>query len=200
MDARKASVTRETRETKVSVQLVLEGTGQYSVDTGNGFFDHLLSQLSRHSLMDLTVTATGDANQTGWHHTVEDVSIGVGRAINEAIGDGRGIVRMGHALVPFDETLAQVAVDLSGRAYAIVETAIYGELVESLPSDLIRHSLESIAMEGKFNLHARVLAGQNSHHKAEALFKAFARALKDAVSIDPRQGGEVPSTKGTIHG
>ena len=200
MDARKASVTRETRETKVSVQLVLEGTGQYNVDTGNGFFDHLLSQLSRHSLMDLTVTATGDANLTGWHHTVEDVSIGVGRALNEAIGEGRGIVRMGHALVPFDETLAQVAVDLSGRAYAIVETAIYGELVESLPSDLIRHSLESIAMEGKFNLHARILAGQNSHHKAEALFKAFARALKDAVSIDPRQGGEVPSTKGTIHG
>ncbi|SVD45523.1 uncharacterized protein METZ01_LOCUS398377 [marine metagenome] len=200
MDVRKASVTRETRETKVSVQLALEGTGQYNVDTGNGFFDHLLSQLSRHSLMDLNVTATGDANQTGWHHTVEDVSIAVGRAINEAIGDGRGIVRMGHALVPFDETLAQVAVDLSGRAYAIVETAIYGELVESLPSDLIRHSLESIAMEGKFNLHARILAGQNSHHKAEALFKAFARALKDAVSIDSRQGGEVPSTKGTIQG
>ena len=200
MDVRKASVTRETRETKVSVQLVLEGTGQYNVDTGNGFFDHLLSQLSRHSLIDLTIVATGDANQTGWHHTVEDVSIAVGRAINEAIGDGRGIVRMGHALVPFDETLAQVAVDLSGRAYAIVETAIYGELVESLPSDLIRHSLESIAMEGKFNLHARILAGQNSHHKAEALFKAFARALKDAVSIDPRQGGEVPSTKGTIQG
>ena len=200
MDVRKASVTRETRETKMSVQLVLEGTGQYNVDTGNGFFDHLLSQLSRHSLIDLTIVATGDANQTGWHHTVEDVSIAVGRAINEAIGDGRGIVRMGHALIPFDETLAQVAVDLSGRAYAIVETAIYGELVESLPSDLIRHSLESIAMEGKFNLHARILAGQNSHHKAEALFKAFARALKDAVSIDPRQGGEVPSTKGTIQG
>ena len=181
MDARKASVTRETRETKVSVQLVLDGTGQYSVDTGNGFLDHLLSQLSRHSLMDLTVTATGDANQTGWHHTVEDVSIGVVRAINEAIGDGHGIVRMGHALVPFDETLAQVAVDLSGRAYAIVETAIYGEMVESLPSDLIRHSLESIAMEGKFNLHARVLAGQNSHHKAEALFKAAAELDPNAV-------------------
>jgi imidazoleglycerol-phosphate dehydratase len=198
MDERKASVKRETRETKVSVELVLDGTGQYTVNTGNGFFDHLLSQLSRHSLMDLTVEATGDAEQTGWHHTVEDVSIAVGRAINEAIGEGRGIVRMGHALVPFDETLAQVAVDLSGRAYAVVDTAIYGELVESLPSDLIRHSLESIAMEGKFNLNARVLAGQNSHHKAEALFKAFARALKDAISIDPRQGGEVPSTKGTI--
>ncbi len=198
MDERKASVKRETRETKVSVELVLDGTGQYAVNTGNGFFDHLLSQLSRHSLMDLTVEATGDAEQTGWHHTVEDVSIAVGRAINEAIGEGRGIVRMGHALVPFDETLAQVAVDLSGRAYAVVDTAIYGELVESLPSDLIRHSLESIAMEGKFNLNARVLAGQNSHHKAEALFKAFARALKDAISIDPRQGGEVPSTKGTI--
>ena len=105
---------------------------------------------------------------------------------------------MGHALVPFDETLAQVAVDLSGRAYAVVETAIYGEMVESLPSDLIRHSLEAMAIEGKFNLNARILSGQNSHHKAEALFKAFARALKDAISIDPRQGDSVPSTKGTI--
>lgn len=198
MDERKASVNRETRETKVAVEVNLDGTGQYTVDTGNGFFDHLLSQLSRHSLIDLTVKATGDAAQTGWHHTVEDVSIAVGRALSEAIGEGRGIVRMGHALVPFDETLAQVAVDLSGRAYAVVETAIYGELVESLPSDLIRHSLESMAIEGKFNLNARILSGQNSHHKAEALFKAFARALKDAVAIDPRQGDAVPSTKGTI--
>ena len=198
MDERKASVTRETRETKVSVELNLDGTGQYTVDTGNGFFDHLLSQLSRHSLIDLTVKATGDAAQTGWHHTVEDVSIAVGRALHEAIGEGRGIVRMGHAIVPFDETLAQVAVDLSGRAYAVVDTTITSEMVESLPSDLIRHSLESIAMEGKFNLHARILAGQNSHHKAEGLFKAFARALKDAVAIDPRQGDSVPSTKGTI--
>ena len=198
MDERKASVVRETRETKVSVELNLDGTGQYTVDTGNGFFDHLLSQLSRHSLIDLTVKATGDAAQTGWHHTVEDVSIAVGRALHEAIGEGRGIVRMGHAIVPFDETLAQVSVDLSGRAYAVVDTTITSEMVESLPSDLIRHSLESIAMEGKFNLHARILAGQNSHHKAEGLFKAFARALKDAVAIDPRQGGEVPSTKGTI--
>jgi imidazoleglycerol-phosphate dehydratase len=198
MDERKATVNRETRETKVSVELVLDGTGQYTVDTGNGFFDHLLSQLSRHSLIDLTVKATGDAAQTGWHHTVEDVSIAVGRALSEAIGEGRGIVRMGHALVPFDETLAQVAVDLSGRAYAVVETGIYGEMVESLPSDLIRHSLESMAIEGKFNLNARILSGQNSHHKAEALFKAFARALKDSVAIDPRQGDSVPSTKGTI--
>lgn len=198
MDERKASVTRETRETKVAVEVNLDGTGQYQVNTGNGFFDHLLSQLSRHSLIDLTVKATGDADQTGWHHTIEDVSIAVGRALHEAIGEGRGIVRMGHAIVPFDETLAQVAVDLSGRAYAVVDTTITSEMVESLPSDLIRHSLESIAMEGKFNLHARILAGQNSHHKAEGLFKAFARALKDAVAIDPRQGGEVPSTKGTI--
>ena len=197
MNERKASVNRETRETKVVVELALDGTGQYQVSTGNGFFDHLLSQLARHSLMDLTVQATGDT-ETGWHHTVEDVSIAVGRALHEAIGEGRGIVRMGHALVPFDETLAQVAVDLSGRAYAYVDTAITGEVVETLPSDLIRHSLESIAMEGRFNLHARVLAGQNSHHKAEALFKALARALRDAVRIDPRQGGEVPSTKGTI--
>ena len=197
--ARTASIERETNETTIRLQLNLDGTGIAAIKTGVGFLDHMLELLTKHGVIDLEVQATGDLH-VDQHHTVEDVSIGVGRAINEAIGDGRGIVRMGHALVPFDETLAQVAVDLSGRAYAIVETAIYGEMVESLPSDLIRHSLESIAMEGKFNLHARVLAGQNSHHKAEALFKAFARALKDAVSIDPRQGGEVPSTKGTIHG
>ena len=196
---RTAGIERVTNETTIRLQLNLDGTGTAAIKTGVGFLDRMLELLTKHCVIDLEEQATGDLH-VDQHHTVEDVSIGVGRAINEAIGDGRGIVRMGHALVPFDETLAQVAVDLSGRAYAIVETAIYGELVESLPSDLIRHSLESIAMEGKFNLHARILAGQNSHHKAEALFKAFARALKDAVSIDPRQGGEVPSTKGTIHG
>lgn len=200
MSTRTATVKRETRETKVSVELNLDGTGQYSVDTGNGFFDHLLSQLARHSLMDLTVTAEGDADKTGWHHTVEDVSIAVGRALHEALGDGRGIVRMGHSMVPFDETLVQVAVDLSGRSYAIVDTAIEGGMVESLPADLVRHSLESIAMEGRFNLHATVIAGQNSHHKAEALYKALARALRAAVAVDPRQSDQVPSTKGTISG
>ncbi len=200
MDARTATVKRETRETNVSVELNLDGTGQYSVSTGNGFFDHLLSQLSRHSLMDLTIEASGDAAQTGWHHTVEDVSIAVGRALHEALGDGRGIMRMGHSMVPFDETLVQVAVDLSGRSYAIVDTAIDAEMVESLPADLVRHSLESIAMEGRFNLHATVLTGQNAHHKAEALFKALARALRAAITLDPRQPGEVPSTKGTISG
>ena len=200
MDARKATVKRETRETNVSVELNLDGTGQYSVSTGNGFFDHLLSQLSRHSLMDLTIEATGDAAQTGWHHTVEDVSIAVGRALHEALGDGRGIMRMGHSMVPFDETLVQVAVDLGGRSYAIVDTSIDAEMVESLPADLVRHSLESIAMEGRFNLHATVLTGQNAHHKAEALFKALARALRAAITLDPRQAGAVPSTKGTISG
>ncbi len=200
MEERKATVQRETRETKVSVELSLDGTGQYSVNTGNGFFDHLLSQLARHSLMDLTVEAEGDAEKTGWHHTVEDVSIAVGRALNQALGDGRGIMRMGHSMVPFDETLVQVAVDLSGRAYAIVDTTIDAEMVESLPADLVRHSLESIAMEGRFNLHATVLAGQNSHHKAEALFKGLARALRAAITLDPRQEGQVPSTKGTISG
>ncbi|MDE2802272.1 MAG: imidazoleglycerol-phosphate dehydratase HisB [Chloroflexota bacterium] len=200
MEARMATVQRDTRETKVSVEINLDGTGQYSVNTGNGFFDHLLSQLARHSLMDLTVKAEGDADQTGWHHTVEDVSIAVGRALNQALGDGRGIMRMGHSMVPFDETLVRVAVDLSGRSYAIVETAIEAEMVESLPADLVRHSLESIAMEGRFNLHAAVLTGQNAHHKAEALYKALARALRQAITLDPRQSGEVPSTKGTISG
>ena len=200
MNTRTATVQRETRETRVSVELNLDGTGQYSVNTGNGFFDHLLSQLARHSLMDLTVQAEGDADQTGWHHTVEDVSIAVGRALSQALGEGRGIMRMGHSMVPFDETLVRVAVDLSGRGYAVVETAIEAEMVESLPADLVRHSLESIAMEGRFNLHAAVLTGQNAHHKAEALYKALARALRQAVAVDPRQPGDVPSTKGTIRG
>ena len=142
---RTAGIERVTNETTIRLQLNLDGTGTAAIKTGVGFLDHMLELLTKHGVIDLEVQATGDLH-VDQHHTVEDVSIGVGRAINEAIGDGRGIVRMGHALVPFDETLAQVAVDLSGRAYAIVETAIYGEMVESLPSDLIRHSLESIAM------------------------------------------------------
>jgi imidazoleglycerol-phosphate dehydratase len=197
MSDRKASVQRETAETKVSVELDLDGTGQYKISTGQGFFDHLLAQLARHGLMDLTVEAQGDTH-TGWHHTVEDVAIVLGRALREALGEGRGIVRMGHALVPLDETLAQAVVDLSGRGYAAIETGLVGDLVEGLPSDLVRHALEAFAVEARITLHVRVLAGANDHHRAEAVFKALARALRDAVRLDPRQGDDVPSTKGTL--
>lgn len=196
-EPRTARYHRETEETRVTVELALDGTGKYSIDTGNGTLDHFLAQLARHGLLDLTIHAKGDL-ETGWHHTVEDVAIGLGRALQQAIGDGRGIVRMGHALVPLDEALARVALDLSGRGYAVVETGLTAEYVEHLPSDLVRHFLETFAAEGRFTLHARLLAGVNDHHKAEALFKALARALDDAVRLDPRRGGDVPSTKGTL--
>ena len=197
MPDRRAVVQRETGETRVRVELALDGTGQHQIDTGNGTLDHLLAQLARHGQFDLTIQAQGDL-ETGWHHLIEDVAIGLGRALREAVGDGRGIVRMGHALVPLDETLAQVVVDLSGRGYAVVETGLAGDMVEKLPSDLVRHALETLAVEAHATIHARVLYGMNQHHKAEALFKALARALRDAVQMDPRLEGEVPSTKGTL--
>ena len=197
MASRRALVERETGETRVKVELTLDGSGQYQIETGNGTLDHLLAQLARHGLFDLTIQAQGDL-ETGWHHLVEDVGIGLGRALHEALGDRSGIVRMGHALAPLDETLAQVVVDLSGRGYATVDTGLTGEMVERLPSDLVRHLLETFAVEARITLHARVLYGVNQHHKAEALFKALARALRDAVQVDPRLEGQAPSTKGTL--
>jgi len=196
---RTASLQRQTGETKVAVTLDLDGQGRYQVDTGNGFLDHMVNQLARHGLFDITLEAQGDVH-TGWHHLVEDVAIMLGRAFHQALGETRGIRRMGHALVPLDETLALVAVDLSGRPYAVVDTGLDGVMVETLSGDLIRHFLESFAIEGKLNLHAKVLAGTSPHHKAEALFKALARALRDAVAPDPRAPGQVPSTKGTLDG
>ena len=195
---RTATIRRETGETVVSLDLNLEGTGQYTIDTGNGMLDHLLAQLSRHGLFDLTLHAKGDLH-TGWHHLVEDVAIALGRAFLAAVGEGKGITRMGWSLVPLDETLAQVAVDFSGRGYASIETSLDGEFVEQLPSDLVRHFLETFAVQGQMTLHAKILSGKNDHHKAEALFKALARALSIGVQIDPRRGSDIPSTKGTIN-
>ena len=196
---RVASLARETGETTVSVTVNLDGQGRYDVDTGNGFLDHMVSQVARHGLFDITLKAQGDLH-TGWHHLVEDVAILLGRTFNQALGDARGIRRMGHAIVPLDETLALVSVDCSGRPYAVVNTTLEGTMVETLPGDLVRHFLESFAIEGKLNLHAKVLYGESSHHKAEALCKALARALRDAVEPDPRAPNQVPSTKGTITG
>jgi imidazoleglycerol-phosphate dehydratase len=159
----------------------------------------MVNQLARHGLFDITLEAQGDL-QTGWHHLVEDVAIMLGRAFHQALGDAKGIRRMGHALVPLDETLAMVALDLSGRSYAVVDTGLDGVMVETLSGDLIRHFLEAFAVEGKMGLHGKVLAGSSPHHKAEALFKALARALRDAVEPDPRAPGQVPSTKGTLTG
>ena len=198
MTSRTGTYKRTTGETDVSVTIGLDGTGRASIDTGNGMLDHLLSQLCRHGLIDLDIKAKGDAAQTGWHHTVEDCGIALGRAFADAIGDGTGIRRMGHALVPLDEALARVALDISGRGHATVELGISGTTIGDLPGDLVRHFLESFATEARLTLHATVLSGVNAHHKAEATFKALAKALRDAVELDPRASGQVPSTKGTI--
>ena len=197
MTPRTSKLTRETGETQISVELNIDGQGKYQLDTGNGMFDHLLAQLSRHGLIDLNISAKGDV-QVGWHHLVEDVGIMLGRAIREAVGDGRGITRMAHSYVTLDEALALVVVDFGGRGYAVIDADIGDSDLGGLPADLIRHFLESLAREGNFNLHVRVLAGLNNHHKAEAIFKGLARAMRAALTMDDRIAGEVPSTKGTI--
>ena len=192
-----ATLNRETAETRISLSVDLDGQGYCEVNTGNGFLDHMVSQVARHGLFDITLEAQGDVH-VGWHHLVEDVAILLGRAFHQALGEVRGIRRMGHAIVPLDETLVLVALDWSGRGYAVVETTLDDSMVETLSGDLIRHFLESFALEAKINLHAKVLTGSSPHHKAEALCKALARALRDAVEVDPRAGNQVPSTKGTL--
>lgn len=196
---RAATLERETAETSISVSVDLDGAGQYAVDTGNGFLDHMVSQIARHGLFDINLQAKGDTH-VGWHHLVEDTAIMLGRAFGQALGEPRGIRRMGHAIVPLDETLVMVAVDWSGRPYTEVDTTLNDSMVESLSGDLVAHFLESFAIEARINLHARVLAGVSPHHKAEALCKALGRALRDAVEPDPRAIGQVPSTKGTLDG
>ena len=196
---RKTSLNRRTGETDVSLTVNLDGRGDHQISTGNGMLDHLLRQLSRHGLIDLKLSAKGDL-ETGWHHLVEDIAITLGRAFHQALGEGSGIRRMAHALVPLDEALALVAVDLSGRGYARLDLDLAGEMVETLPGDMVHHFLETLAVEGKFNLHVRVMCGQNSHHKAEAIFKALAKALRSAMEEDLRGAGQIPSTKGTIQG
>ena len=197
MSQRSSILNRETAETRVSVELDLDGQGSYEIDTGNGMFDHMLAQLSRHGAMDLKVSAQGDV-EVGWHHLVEDVGIVVGRAMREAVGDARGITRMSHAYVPLDEALALAVVDFSGRGYAVIDSMLTESDLGGLSGSLIDHFLESFSREGAFNLHLRVLAGANNHHKAEAAFKALARAVKAALTIDESRGGTVPSTKGKI--
>ena len=196
---RRASLSRNTDETRVSVDVNLDGSGRYQVRTGEPMLDHLLAQLAKHGLLDLNVTASGDSLPDG-HHLVEDVAITLGRALRLAIGEGRGIRRMGSALVPLDEALAEVAVDVSGRGYAVVDTQLEGAQIGSLSGTLVAHLLERLALEGGLTINARVISGSDPHHKAEAIFKALGRALRVAVEIDPRAPGEVPSTKGTVSG
>ena len=194
MAKRKSSIKRTTQETNISLVLDLDGTGKYEISTGIKMLDHLLSQTAKHGRLDLKLTASGDDE----HHVTEDIAICLGKALNEALGEKLGIVRMADATVPMDEALANVAVDLSGRGYCVLESEFKKNDMQGFSSDLIRHFLESFAMEGRLNLHARVLYGINDHHKAEALFKALGRALDMATRIDERTSGELPSTKQRI--
>jgi len=196
---RTASLERDTAETQIALSLNIDGSGEYDVDVPNGMFAHLLAQLSRHGLIDLSVKASGDT-EVGLHHIVEDVGIVLGRAVADAVGEGAGIRRAAHTYMPLDETLAFTAVDFGGRGYAVIDAEIGDSDMGGLSGDLVRHFLESFAREGRFNLHAQIVSGVNNHHKAEALFKSLARSLRGALEADPRRGGAVPSTKGTISG
>ena len=197
MAERRAKVKRDTQETQIEAAVNLDGRGDTDISTGIGMLDHLLAQVGKHGIIDITLQAKGDL-ATDEHHTVEDIGLVLGRALDEALASREGIVRMADATVPLDEALASVAVDLSGRGYAVFDVAWTGQRVGELPSDLVSHLLWSLASEGKFTLHARVLSGVNDHHKAEALFKALGRALGAASRLDPGRQGRVASTKGKL--
>jgi imidazoleglycerol-phosphate dehydratase len=194
---RTARVHRQTRESQVEVLLNLDGSGRADIATGIGFLDHMLDSLARHSRFDLTLKATGDLH-VDQHHTAEDVGISLGQALDQALGERRGIRRFGDAAVPLDEALSHVAIDLGGRPWASIDLPFRGQMIGGLSSEMIPHLLQSFAIDGRFALHVRLLAGENDHHRAEATFKALARALDDATRPDPRLGNEVPSTKGVI--
>jgi imidazoleglycerol-phosphate dehydratase len=196
MAERKAKVIRETAETNVRVELNIDGSGQFQITTGIRMFDHLLTQLAQHGIFDINISASGPDQ----HNVVEDVAISLGKAFNQALGKKQGIVRMAHAVVPMDEALAEVAVDIGGRVYSVIGADFKEANIGDLDADLVRHFLVSFASEAKINLHAKVLSGINDHHKAEALFKALARALDSATQIDERILGRVPSTKEVIEG
>jgi imidazoleglycerol-phosphate dehydratase len=194
--ARTAEISRSTRETQINLSINLDGAGGVSAQTGVGFFDHMLDLLGRHSLIDLDVKATGDLHVDA-HHTVEDVGIVLGQALEKALGDKRGIYRYGWAIVPMDESLAQVAIDLSGRPAFVFNVPFRGPLIGNFPTELVEEFFKALATTAKMNLHVMVPYGNNNHHIAEAIFKATAKALRQAVSADPRNSG-VPSTKGTL--
>lgn len=196
-EQRAATITRRTGETDVALTFTIDGRGSADVETGIGFLDHMLALFAKHGLFDIRVRATGDLH-VDEHHTAEDVCICLGQALDKALGERRGIVRTAHSFVPMDEALGFVAVDLGGRPYCIVDATFVTPHVGQLSTDLIAHMLESIAFHGRLNVHARVLYGQNDHHKVEALFKALGRALDAATKQDTRLGDAVPSTKGQL--
>jgi imidazoleglycerol-phosphate dehydratase len=194
--SRTALISRKTAETEISLSLDLDGSGQAQIETGVGFFDHMLTLLAKHSLFDLTVKAIGDL-QVDDHHTVEDVGICLGQALLKALGDKQGIVRYGGLTLPMEETLVTVAVDLSGRFYFAHKFAFPTEKIGSFDTELVREFWQAVSVNGLFNYHVLLHHGDNSHHISEAIFKATARALRQAVTVDPRQTG-VPSSKGAL--
>ena len=194
---RPAPITRKTAETDISVELNLDGTGRYEMSTGVGFFDHMLDQLARHSLIDMTVRATGDLHIDD-HHTVEDTGIAIGQALTQALGDKRGIRRYGACLLPMDDALVRAALDLSGRPYLVWNVDLPTAKIGSFDTELVREFFQALSTHGGITLHVDLLHGLNSHHIAEAAFKAVARALRDAVETDPRKGDAIPSTKGAL--
>lgn len=194
-----SEISRKTNETDITLSLNIDGSGSAGVDTGIGFLDHMLHHVAVHGLFDLTVRARGDL-QVDAHHTVEDCALVLGQAFDQALGDRRGICRIGHAWVPMDEALVFVAVDFSGRPYAVIQAEWHAPQVGGIATSLFEHFLESFAVAARCNLHARVLYGRDDHHQAEGLFKALGRALDAATMLDERRGAAIPSTKGTLNG
>ncbi|AUC52014.1 imidazoleglycerol-phosphate dehydratase [Sagittula sp. P11] len=194
---RRATVTRKTAETSITVELDLDGTGTYDNQTGVGFFDHMLDQLSRHSLIDMTIRAEGDLHIDD-HHTVEDTGIAIGQALVKALGDKRGIRRYGACLLPMDDSLVRAALDLSARPYLVWNVDLPSAKIGTFDTELVREFFQALSTHGGITLHVDKLHGLNSHHIAEAAFKAVARALRDAVEPDPRKGDAIPSTKGAL--
>lgn len=194
---RHADVTRNTLETRITVRLDLDGTGQSHLSSGIGFFDHMLDQIARHGLFDLSIQVEGDLHIDG-HHTVEDVGITLGQAFAQAVGDKKGLTRYGHAYVPLDEALSRVVVDLSGRPGLIMACEFTRASVGALDTQLVREFFQGFVNHAGVTLHLDTLRGENAHHQCETLFKAFARALRMAVTLDPRAANTVPSTKGSL--
>lgn len=194
---RTARVERKTKETQIEVSIDLDGAGQGEITTGMPFMDHMLGHIRQHGAFDLTIAARGDL-EIDEHHTVEDVAITLAQALSQALGDKRGIRRMGWALVPMDEALAQVAVDISGRGVSALDMRFANPKLGTMESQLLEHFVDSLARHGGININAKILQGDNDHHRAEALFKALGRALDQATSLDPRLGQNIPSTKGAL--
>ncbi|MBY0520724.1 MAG: imidazoleglycerol-phosphate dehydratase HisB [Sphingomonas sp.] len=194
---RSATISRSTKETSIEVTVNLDGTGDYSVSTGIGFLDHMIEQLSRHSLIDMDVKAVGDLH-IDQHHTTEDTGIAIGEAVLRALGDKGGIRRYGDALSPMDETLTRVALDISGRPYLVWNTSFSQTRLGEMDTELFQHWFHSFAHAAGITLHVETLYGHNNHHIVESAFKGLARALRTAVEIDPRKGGSIPSTKGML--